>query len=153
MLDFPNSPAVGQLFPSPRVVDVPVWQWNGVTWRPTAANTQFLLVAGHQTTTGGFRFTSYGLGAISSGTVTPDAMNGNYQYLTNTGAFTLAAPSTDCAIDLMVINSVGAGVVTFSGFTVGSNTGEPLNTVNGNKFVISIRRINGVATYLIKGLQ
>ena len=31
--------------------------------------------------------------------------------------------------------------------------GDPLTTTNTNKFIISIRRINAVATYTIKALQ
>jgi hypothetical protein len=31
-LDFPNSPSVGQLYPSPAVAGVPVYKWNGTTW-------------------------------------------------------------------------------------------------------------------------
>ena len=36
MLDFPNSPTVGQLFPSPPTPGVGQWQWNGVAWIPVA---------------------------------------------------------------------------------------------------------------------
>jgi hypothetical protein len=121
--------------------------------RMNAAWVNVLLVAGHQTTTGGFRFTSFGIGTVASGTVTPDALNGNYQYLTNAGAFTLAAPGADCAIDILVTNGAGAGVVGFSGFMVSSNVGDALDTISGHNFIISVRRINGVATYLIKALQ
>jgi hypothetical protein len=77
----------------------------------------------------------------------------NYQYIVNNGAFTLAAPSADCAIDLLITNGSSAGAVTFSGFTVGSSTGDALTTTNTNKFIVSIRRINAVSTYLIKALQ
>jgi hypothetical protein len=44
-------------------------------------------------------------------------------------------------------------VVTFAGFTVGSNVGDALTTTNGNKFTISIWRIHGIASYTIKALQ
>jgi hypothetical protein len=111
-------------------------------------------VAGNQTISGGFNFTAVNLGTVSSGTVTPNPLSGNYQYLTNNGAFTLAAPSTDCAIDLLVTNGATAGAVSASGFTVNpSNQGDALTVINGNKFIWSIRRINAVATYVIKALQ
>jgi hypothetical protein len=117
-----------------------------------AVGAQFLLVAGNQTTTGGFCFTSANIGTVSTGTITPNAMAGNYQYYTNAGAHTLLAPLVDCAIDILMTNGTGAGAVTFSGFTVGT-TGDTLTTTVGNKFIFSVRRINGIATYLIKALQ
>lgn len=101
----------------------------------------------------GFTITPYSIGTVSSGTTTPDASNGNYQYYTNNGAHTLAAPASDCAIDLLVTNGASAGSITFSGFTVGSSTGSSLTTTNTSKFIISIRRVNSVATYSVYALQ
>jgi hypothetical protein len=116
-------------------------------------DTSRLALAGNQTVTGGFRITPSSQGTISSGTFTPDAFNHNYQFYTNNGAHTLAAPANDCAIDILITNGASAGAITFSGFTVGANTGDPLTTINTNKFVVSIRRINGVSTYAVKALQ
>jgi len=31
-LDFPSSPTVGQIYPSPAVVGVPTYTWNGTAW-------------------------------------------------------------------------------------------------------------------------
>lgn len=101
----------------------------------------------------GFTVTPNNIGTVSSGTTTPAAASGNYQYLTNNGAFTLAAPAADCAIDLLVTNGASAGSITFSGYTVSASTGDALTTTNTSKFIISIRRINSVATYTIKALQ
>ena len=132
------------------VLEAPI---DGHTYgRNNAAWVQALPLAGGVTTTGGFGFTSYNIGTISSGTVTPNAMSGNYQYLSNAGAFTLAAPTADCAIDILMSNGAGAGAVTFTGFTVG-NTGDALDTTSGHNFIISVRRINSVATYIVKALQ
>jgi hypothetical protein len=103
--------------------------------------------------TKGFTITPNNIGTISSGTVTPDPTLGNYQYMTNNGAFTLAAPTSDCAVDIIITNGASAGSITFSGYTVSALTGEALTLTNGNKFIISIRRINGTSTYLIKALQ
>jgi hypothetical protein len=36
-LDFPNSPTVGQIFPSPAIANVPQWQWDGTEWAPAGA--------------------------------------------------------------------------------------------------------------------
>jgi len=112
-----------------------------------------LQVIGGQTITGGFAITPFNIGTVTTGAVIPNPLVGNYQYLTNNGAFTLAAPAVDCAIDILITNGSTAGVITFSGFTVNAVTGEPLTTTNGSKFIISLRRINGVSTYLIKALQ
>lgn len=101
----------------------------------------------------GFTITPLSLGTVSSGTTTPAAAGGNYQYYSNNGAHTLAAPTADCAIDIMVTNAASAGSITFSGFTVGSVTGSALTTTNGHRFLISIRRINAISTYSIYALQ
>jgi hypothetical protein len=103
--------------------------------------------------TKGFTVTPNNIGTVSSGTTTPDPANGNYQYYTNNGAHTLAAPSSDCAIDILVTNGASAGAITFSGFTVGSSTGSAYATTNTSKFILSIRRINAVATYSWYALQ
>jgi hypothetical protein len=101
----------------------------------------------------GYTYTANSIGTVSSGTTTPDPTLGNYQFLTNNGAFTLAAPSSDSAIDILVTNGASAGTITFSGFTVGSNTGDALTTTNTSKFLISLRRINGTSLYGITALQ
>lgn len=102
----------------------------------------------------GYNLTPYSIGTFAS-TFTPDPANGNYQYgthdSTNITAFNV--PGSDCAIDILITNSGTAGSIVFSGYTVGSNTGDTLTTATGNKFIVSIRRINGVSTYTIKALQ
>jgi hypothetical protein len=35
-LDFPNSPTIGQIYPSPAVVGVPTYTWNGTSWNSNA---------------------------------------------------------------------------------------------------------------------
>ena len=119
---------------------------------PSTSST--VLTTGNTATiTKGYSVTPNNIGTVSSGTTTPDPANGNYQYYTNNGAHTLAAPSSDCAIDVLVTNGASAGAITFSGFTVGSSTGSALTTTNTNKFKISIVRINGTSTYSIYALQ
>ena len=109
---------------------------------------------GNQTITGGYLITPYSIGTATAGaTVNSQAQFGNYQYYTNNGAHTLAAPTADCAIDILITNGASAGAITFSGFTVGAVTGDALTTTNGHKFVVSIRRINAISTYTIKALQ
>lgn len=79
----------------------------------------FALLAG-STITGGYVVTSYSLGTLSSGSTTLNPSNSNYQYYTNNGAHTIAAPSSDCAIDVLITNGASAGSITLSGFTVKS---------------------------------
>lgn len=113
-----------------------------------------LLMAGKgDTISKGFRVTPNSLGTISSGTLTPDALNGNYQYMTNGGAHTIAAPANDCAIDILVINGASSGAITFSGFkTPGAGAaGATYATTNATWWVLSIRKVNGIATYSWSG--
>lgn len=97
--------------------------------------------------------TSYNGGTVSSGTFTIDPNNSNSQYYTNNGAHTLAAPSVDSSVDLLVTNGASAGAISFSGFTVGSGTGDALTTTNTSKFMISIKCVNSVASYRVQALQ
>lgn len=112
----------------------------------------FVKLAGGQQVVGGYSIAPYSGGNVS-GSYTPNPLNGNYQYFTNNGAITFNAPSVDCAIDYLITNSGSAGAITFSGYTVNSNTGEPFTTTNGHKFILSLRRINGTSTYTKKALQ
>lgn len=126
---------------------------DGTTMTFPATSSTVLTTGNNATITKGFYVTPNNIGTVSTGTTTPDAANGNYQYYTNNGAHTLAAPANDSAIDILITNGASAGAITFSGFTVGSSTGSALTTTNTNKFIISIKRINSVATYSIYALQ
>jgi hypothetical protein len=112
-----------------------------------------LLAAKTDVISKGFTLTPHNLGTLTSGTTTLAAANGNYQYYTNGGAHTIAAPAADSAIDILVTNNASAGAITFSGFTVGSSTGSAYATTNTNKYILSVRRINGVSTYSWYALQ
>ena len=111
-----------------------------------------MTVAGGSTVTGGFNNTPFNLGNLSGATITPSATNGNYQYCVNNGAPTaFNVPASDCAIDILISNTTGAGSITFTGYTVVSgNAGDALTTSTTAKFIMSIRRINGTSTYVIK---
>lgn len=102
---------------------------------------------------GGIYIQSFPIGTISSGTYTVDCGNGPQQFMTNNGAFTLAAPTMDGNCFLNVVNGASAGAITFSGMTVGANTGDALDTTSTHKFTLSIWRINGVSSYFVKALQ
>jgi hypothetical protein len=117
-------------------------------------DTSRMAVAGGQTITGGFRITSYNIGTLSSGSYAPDPYNGNYQYYTNNGAHTLSAPSSDCAIDVLITNGASAGNLALSGYTIAAgNAGDPYVLNNAYHFIFSIRRIASVSTLVIKALQ
>jgi hypothetical protein len=123
-----------------------------MTFPSTNANIAALNIA-DQTMSGGANFTSSNQGTKSSGTFTVDCGACALQFATNNGAFTLAAPSNDGACLLLITNGASAGTITFSGFTVGSNTGDALTTTNTSKFLLSITRVNSIATYTVKALQ
>lgn len=120
--------------------------------RVSALEANTMKLVGNQTITGGFKVTAFNMGT-GSGTTSPDPTKANYQYITNAGPFVWAAPTSDCAIDILVTNAAGAGIITFSGYTVGASIGDALTLVNGNRFIVSIRRINGISTYSIRALQ
>jgi hypothetical protein len=111
------------------------------------------LVQPDQTLSGGANVTSYNIGTLASTTYQIDCGKGPLQFFTNNGAITLSAPANDGSCLIEQINAGSAGAITFSGFTVNANTGESLTTTNGNKFFITIFRINGVSSYIIKSVQ
>jgi hypothetical protein len=95
---------------------------------------------------GGARVTAK---SLTTGNVTIDPGDRPLQFITNGGAFTITAPANDGSCMLLVTNNASAGAITFSGFTVGPNTGDALTTTNTHKFTINIWRINGVSSYMI----
>lgn len=117
---------------------------------PAGTHTLASLDGTGQTQSGGVRLTP---NSISTGSFTLDCGLNPAQFVTNNGAYTITAPSNDGTCLLLVTNGASAGATTFSGFTVGSATGDPLDTVSGRKFTISFWRINGTSSYVIKALQ
>jgi hypothetical protein len=118
----------------------------------TKAPNQVLQPNFTNTITVGYTFTPNSLGNIAA-SFTPNPALGNYQFGTNNGAFTFNVPASDCAMDILITNSATAGAITFTGFTVGANVGDALTTVSGSRFIISVRRINAISTYIVKALQ
>lgn len=99
----------------------------------------------------GYTATSYSLGTVTTGTVTPSAANGNFQHLTANGAFTLAPPSATCCIDIEVLNGASAGAITTSGFT--KVNGDTYATTNALKFIFHITKTNSYSRLSIEALQ
>lgn len=106
-----------------------------------------------QVFSGGAIITSNNLGTVSGGTVTINCGNGPLQYLTNNGAFTMAAPAADGSCMVLTTNGAAAGTITFTGFSVGVFTGDALTTTNTSNFTITIWRINGKSSYRVAALQ
>jgi Repeat of unknown function (DUF5907) len=103
-----------------------------------------------QTVSGGANVTTLGL---TTGNVTIDCGKCPIQSITNNGAYTITAPAADGSCLLIVTNGASAGATTFSGFSVGSNTGDALDTTNAHKFTVFIWRANGTSGYRIAAHQ
>jgi hypothetical protein len=97
-----------------------------------------------QTVTGGANVTTLGL---STGNITVDCGSRPTQSITNGGAFTITAPAADGSCLLLVTNNGSAGAITFSGFSVGSNTGDSYATTNTNKYTLFVWRVATVSGY------
>ncbi len=120
---------------------------NAMTFPGSAATLASLNIA-DQTLTGGANVTSQ---SLSTGSITVDCGSRSTQFITGaTSAWSITAPANDGSCFVLLTNAPSSAVVpTFSGFTVGSNTGAALTTVASAKFTISIWRVNGVAAYSI----
>ena len=103
--------------------------------------------------TGGYTTVVVSDGTKSSGTYTPSPSGGNMKYITNNGAFTLAAPTAagDYTLVVQITNGASAGAVTFSGFTKVS--GSTMTTDNTHKFFVYITKCNGLTLASIQALQ
>lgn len=99
----------------------------------------------------GYATTSHDLGTITTGTVTPDEVDGQFQYYVNGGAHTLAPPANDTVITVQITNNGSAGAITTSGFT--RTTGDTFTTTNGHDFIADMRRINGFTQLHVTALQ
>ena len=112
------------------------------------------LTGADQTLSGGANLTAYSIGTKSSGTYTVDCGKNPVQFLTNGGAFTLAAPSNDGSCLIQVINNGSSGAITLSGFAASpTGTGDVYATTSTAIFVLNVFRINGTATAIWKQQQ
>lgn len=100
----------------------------------------------------GVTYTPHDHGTKSSGSITPNPLDGPKQVVTNAGAFQINATSQVGDVELRVINASGAGAITFSGFSKKWN-GDALDTTSGHEFVIFIYGYGSKASYVIKALQ
>lgn len=115
------------------------------------ASGTLLTSVGNQNLTGGFTVTPFSIGTVTSGTTTPSAANGQQQYLTANGAFTLGVPGSACSIMVEVTNGASAGAITTAGYT--KVTGDSYATTNGNKFLFFITKTQTYSHLNIVALQ
>ena len=108
------------------------------------------LATADQTLSGGANVTAL---TQAAGNLTIDCGARPLQYITNSGAWTLTAPANDGSCILLVTNDGSAGAITFTGFSVGTNTGDALTTTNTDKFSIHIWRVHGTSGYRIAAHQ
>ena len=103
-----------------------------------------------QSATGGANYTVV---ANSTGNLTVDCGLGLIQKITNGGAWTLTAPTSDGACILDMENNGTAGALTLSGFSPNTMGGATLDTTNGHNFRLYISRADGHSTVDAKALQ
>lgn len=120
--------------------DSTTWTGPGSSFNVAALNLT------NQSLTGGATVTPAALGTMSSFTL--NCGLSSLQFGTNNGAFTLTAPANDSSCILRVTNGASAGAITFTGWTVGSNTGDTYTTTNAKIFDLFVRRINGASSYM-----
>jgi hypothetical protein len=120
-----------------------------MTFPSINANVAALNIAG-QTITGGANVTTL---SQATGNLTVNCGLRPAQSIANGGAFTISAPANDGYCVLLVTNNSTAGAISFSGFSVGANTGDALTTTSGSRFMIFVYRVDGVSTFSIKALQ
>jgi hypothetical protein len=128
--------------------DGTAFQLSRVSAPTTVAATQ--LTGGTLNAGVGYSATPYNAGTKSSGTYTPAASDGNFQYAVNGGAHTLAPPGTDCTIVVQYTNNSSAGAITTSGFTKVIGT---FTTTDGDDFMCAITRCNSLSLLVITALQ
>lgn len=118
---------------------------------PSSNGTIATLNLTSQTITGGVIVTSQ---SQSTGSITVNCGSRPLQYITaSTSAWVITAPSNDGSCILLITNPASAQIPTFSGFSVGSSTGDTLTSTNTSKFSIHIWRVNGTSGYRVAAHQ
>ena len=122
-----------------------------------AADADILKADVHDELQVGFSTTVFNAGTKSGGTTfTPDNDQSSFQVFTNNGAHSLAPPTKNCSMILLMKNGASAGTLTTSAFTKVENTAE-LTTTNGHNFLLYISRISDGSTVFslltVKALQ
>ena len=122
---------------------------DSTTWTGPLTNaTLAALNIQGQVLAGGATVTSL---SLSTGSLTVDCGARPLQYITgSTSAWSFTAPAADGSCMILLTNASSSAVIpSFSGFTVGSNTGGTLTSTGSSKFTVQIWRINGTSAYTI----
>jgi len=98
--------------------------------------------------TAGFAGAVYDNGVQSSGTLTIDEANGNFQKAVNGGAHAIAPPSNNCTVIVEYTNNGSAGALTTSAIDLVD--GDSLTTVNGDVFHFYITKTPAFSYMLVK---
>ena len=99
----------------------------------------------------GYHAEVYDNGTVSTGTLTVDPEESNFQKVINGGAFTLAVPAENGNVILQVTNNASAGTITTSGFTTVS--GDTLTTTDGDDFFLHITTLGSFSRLFVEALQ
>ena len=122
---------------------------DATTWTGASVNmTLAALNINGQVLAGGATVTSL---SLSTGSLTVDCGARPLQYITgSTSAWSFTAPVADGSCMILLTNAGASAVIpSFSGFTVGSNTGGTLTSTASSKFTVQFWRINGTSAYTI----
>lgn len=116
---------------------------NGVEVTTTAA---VLNLLDSQNLSGGFIQTNYDAGIQSSGTFTPDPLQGNSQRATNNGAHAIAPFAQSTNVSIEYTNGASAGAVDISAFDIqkGAFTDNP-----GDVFLVNIQVCNSTSIIVV----
>lgn len=119
----------------------------------TGIDTPGIGTTSQMTLTGGYITTAVDDGTKSSGTYTPDPVNGNMKRIVNGGAFTLAAPTAagDYTMIIQITNNATAGAITLTGFN--KTAGDAFTTTNGHDFFVFLTKCNGFVALSNQALQ
>ena len=122
--------------------DATTWTGASVNMTLAALNIQGQVLAGGATVTSL---------SLSTGSLTVDCGARPLQYITgSTSAWSFTAPAADGSCMILLTNAGASAVIpSFSGFTVGSNTGGTLTSTASSKFTVQFWRINGTSAYTI----
>ena len=110
-----------------------------------------------QLVTGGANATTYFIGInVTSGVYTIDCGKGPLQLISfgPSAAVTLAAPVSDGSCMVQMYNASASPALSLTGFTYAANNyGDPFNEGAGAVTIMSVWRINGLASFTFKALQ
>jgi len=119
----------------------------------SVSSSNVALLSANQNLAGGFTVTPYNIGAVISSPLVPDFTKGQYQYGGANSAININCPAADGGCDILITNGTGAGAITMNAAFVAVAPGDSYATTAAKKYILSVRRINGVSTYIWKAIS